>query len=90
MQRADVVEQLKDTVGVAVSSHQRDTGDGRTVAFDQSEEAVFSEFFSDIAPKIDAVAAGAGARAARKIDSERDLVGKLLENDVVVDVFEHK
>ena len=42
-----------------------------------------------MSPKIGAVASRTGAGAAREVHGEGHFVGKFLENDVVVDVFEH-
>ena len=57
--------------------------------FNQSEPAFFGEFLAIVAPKVGAVTTRAGARAAREVHGEGHFVGKFLENDVVVDVFEH-
>ena len=57
--------------------------------FNQREPAFIGEFLAVVAPKIGAVTTRTGTRAAREVHGEGHFVGKFLENDVVVDVFEH-
>jgi len=50
---------------------------------------VYSEFFSDIAPKIDAVAAGAAQRTAGDGIGQRDFARHFLPYDVFVHIAQH-
>ena len=89
MRFAENREQAEHGTRVVVASHQRGAGDGATVLFNQREPAFFGEFLAIVAPKVGAVTPRAGTRAAREVHGEGHFVGKFLENDVVVDVFEH-
>ena len=89
MRFAEDREQAEHGARVVVASHQRGAGDGATVLFNQCEPAFFGEFLAVVAPKVGAVTPRAGTRAAREVHGEGHFVGKFLENDVVVDVFEH-
>ena len=77
------------TARIVVASHQCGASDGATILFNQREPAFFGEFLAVVAPKIGAVASRTGAGAAREVHGEGHFVGEFLENDVVVDVFEH-
>ena len=89
MRFAEDREQAEHGARIVVASHQCGAGDGATVLFNQREPAFFREFLAVVTPKIGAVTTRAGARAAREVHGEGHFVGKFLENDVVVDVFEH-
>lgn len=89
MRFAENREQAEHGTRVVVASHQRGAGDGATVLFNQREPAFFGELLAVVAPKIGAVTTRTGTRAAREVHGEGYFVGKFLENDVVVDVFEH-
>lgn len=89
MRFAEDREQAEHGARIVVASHQCGAGDGATVLFYQREPAFFGEFLAIVAPKVGAVTPRAGTRAAREVHGEGHFVGKFLENDVVVDVFEH-
>ena len=89
MRFAEDREQAEHGARVVVASHQCGAGDGATVLFNQGEPAFFGELLAVVAPKVGAVTPRAGTRAAREVHGEGHFVGKFLENDVVVDVFEH-
>lgn len=82
-------EEMEYTARLVVAAHQCGAGDGATILFNQREPAFFREFLAVVAPKIGAVAPRTGTRAAREVHGEGHFVGEFLENDVVVDVFEH-
>ena len=89
MRFAEDREEMEHTARIVVAAHQCGASDGATILFNQSEPAFFREFLAVVAPKIGAVASRTGTRAAREVHGEGHFVGKFLENDVVVDVFEH-
>ena len=89
MRFAEDREQAEHGARIVVASHQCGAGDGATVLFNQGEPAFFGELLAVVAPKIGAVTTRTGTRAAREVHGEGHFVGKFLENDVVVDVFEH-
>ena len=80
---------MEHTARIVVAAHQCGAGDGVTILFNQREPAFFGEFLAVVAPKIGAVAPRTGAGTAREVHGEGHFVGEFLENDVVVDVFEH-
>ena len=89
MRFAEDREQAEHGARIVVASHQCGAGDGATILFNQREPAFFGELLAVVAPKVGAVTPRAGTRAAREVHGEGHFVGKFLENDVVVDVFEH-
>ena len=89
MRFAEEREEMEHAARIVVAAHQRGAGDGVTILFNQREPAFFGEFLAVVAPKVGAVTPRAGTRAAREVHGEGHFVGKFLENDVVVDVFEH-
>lgn len=89
MRFAEEREEMEHTARIVVATHQCGAGDGATVLFNQREPAFFGEFLAVVAPKVGAVTTRTGTRAAREVHGEGYFVGKFLENDVVVDVFEH-
>ena len=89
MRFAEEREEMEHTARIVVAAHQCGAGDGATVLFNQREPAFFGELLAVVAPKIGAVTTRTGTRAARQVHGEGHFVGKFLENDVVVDVFEH-
>ena len=89
MRFAEDREQAEHGARIVVASHQCGAGDGATILFNQREPAFFGELLAVVAPKIGAVTTRTGTRAAREVHGEGHFVGKFLENDVVVDVFEH-
>ena len=82
-------EEMEHTARIVVAAHQCGASDGATILFNQREPAFFGEFLAVVAPKISTVAPRTGTRAAREVHGEGHFVGEFLENDVVVDVFEH-
>ena len=80
---------MEHTARIVVAAHQCGAGDGATILFNQREPAFFREFLAVVTPKISTVASRTGTRAAREVHGEGHFVGEFLENDVVVDVFEH-
>lgn len=89
MRFAEEREEMEHTARIVVAAHQCGAGDGATILFNQREPAFFREFLAVVTPKIGAVASRTGAGAAREVHGEGHFVGEFLENDVVVDVFEH-
>ena len=89
MRFAEDREQAEHGARIVVAAHQCGASDGATILFNQREPAFFCEFLAVVAPKIGAVASRTGTRAAREVHGEGHFVGKFLENDVVVEVFEH-
>ena len=89
MRFAEEREEMEHTARIVVAAHQCGAGDGAPVLFNQREPAFFGEFLAVVAPKISTVAARTGTGAAREVHGEGHFVGEFLENDVVVDVFEH-
>lgn len=89
MRFAEEREEMEHTARIVVATHQCGAGDGATVLFNQREPAFFGELLAVVAPKISTVAPRTGTRTAREVHGEGHFVGEFLENDVVVDVFEH-
>ena len=89
MRFAEEREEMEHTARIVVAAHQCGAGDGAAVLFNQGEPAFFGELLAVVAPKIGAVTTRTGTRAAREVHGEGHFVGEFLENDVVVDVFEH-
>ncbi len=89
MRFAEDREQAEHGARIVIASHQCGAGDGATVLFNQREPAFFGELLAVVAPKVGAVTTRTGTRAAREVHGKGHFVGKFLENDVVVDVFEH-
>ena len=84
------IEEFANGGGVVVASHESDAGDFAFVGIHQCEESFFCQFLSRLLLQIGAVAAGAAVGAAGEIDGKCDFVRKLLEDNVVVHVGEHK
>ena len=84
------IEEFANGGGVVVASHESDAGDFAFVGVHQCEEAFFCQFLSRLLLQIGAVAAGTAVGAAGEIDGKCDFVRKLLEDNVVVHVGEHK
>lgn len=76
-------------IGVVVAAHQRHAGNVAGVTFDEGGEAFGGQFLAHIAAQIGTVATCTTIGTKREVDGERHLVGELLENNVIIDVFEH-
>ena len=75
--------------GIVVAAHKPHAGHLAFHVANQGKEAFLRQFLADVVFEIRAVTAQAAVRAKRKVDGQRHLVGKLLEDYIVVDVFKH-
>lgn len=79
-----------DGFGFGIATHKADTRNALAVFSQHLLYCLGCKRVANIFPKKGAVAARAAARAVGKVDSQRNLVGKLLENDVGVYEFKHR
>ena len=82
--------QAVDGFGFGIAAHKADTRNALAVFSQHLFYCLGCKRVANIFPKKGAVAARAAARAVGKVDSQRNLVGKLLENDVGVYEFKHR
>lgn len=75
--------------GIVVAAHKPHAGYLAFHVAYQGKEAFLRQFLADVVFEIRAVTAQAAVRAKREVNGQRHLVGKLLEDYIVVDVFKH-
>lgn len=85
----DLTRQGHYLVGMSVAAHQPDTRHTAGVGAQHILHALQREPLAAVALQVGAVAAGAAVGAPRNVDGQGYLVGKLLEHDVRVGVFQH-
>lgn len=85
---ADELGEAGDLKGIVVAAHESDAGYLALIGGYHAEESLVGEVFAYVVGEVDAMAARTTVGATRKVDGKGYLVGELLKNDVVVDVFE--
>lgn len=87
--RTYILGQLLNFVRGAVAAHQTDARYGRAVTLDDRVQRLRVEPCALILLQPRTVASGTGERASGYVDSQSELVGNLLSNYVVIEVFQH-
>ena len=86
----DVCRQVGHLVGCGVATHKADTGDAIAMFGHQAVDGSGIEHLTSVRPQIRAVASRTPAGAARDVDGQGGLVGDLLEDDVGIEILQHK
>lgn len=73
----------------SVASHKPNASDVGAVVVGQLKESLCGKRFAAVLPQILAVASWALAGTGGEVDGKRHFVGKFLEYDIVVGVFDH-
>ena len=74
----------EDFFGRLVAAHETDTSDETFIAVNEAVEKLFVQGFANIFPQMRAMASYAPVRAVGEVHREGNLVGDLLEDDIVV------
>lgn len=82
-------EQPHDGIGIVVAAHEADAGHFAGIVGRECQQSLFGEFIARVFLEIGTVAAGTAVGAKREVDGQCDFIGKFLEYDIVVYVFEH-
>ena len=82
----DVAGKPVDRRRIPVTAHETDTGDRIGRRTDQARERILRQCCAGVCPQEPAVTARTVAGTAGDVDGERHLVGKLLKDNICIDI----
>ena len=74
---------------VAIATHKAHTGNGIFRTMNQCRQCFSRQFISPIYPQELTMAARTTTRTSRNINGKRHLIGKLLKDDICIDITKH-
>ena len=86
----DVLRQLIDTPGIAVTTHESNASQVLAVFLYEVINGIRVQRQADIFPEVMTVTPRTVTRAIRDVNCQCHFVGYLLENNIRVDVFQHR
>ncbi len=78
-----------DSSRVSIATHKAHTGDLSLPLLDHCIQALLRQGLTPVFPQKTAVAARASARTSGDVDGKGHLIGKLLKDDICVEVMKH-
>ena len=85
----DIFRKQVDFRWVAIAPHKAHTGNGIFRIMNQCRQCFSRQFISPICPQELTMAARTATRTSRNIDGKRHLIGKLLKDDICINITKH-
>ena len=85
----DIFRKLVDSRWVTIAPHKTHTSNGIFRTMNQCRQCFSRQFISPICPQELTVAARTTTRTSRNINGKRHLIGKLLKDDICIDITKH-
>ena len=85
----DIFRKLVDSRWVAIAPHKTHTGNGIFRTMNQCRQCFSRQFISPICPQELTMTARTTTRTSRNINGKRHLIGKLLKDNICIDITKH-
>lgn len=85
----DIFRKQVDSRWVTIAPHKTHTGNGIFRTMNQCRQRFSRQFISPVCPQELTMAARTATRTSRNINGKRHLIGKLLKDDICIDITKH-
>lgn len=85
----DIFRKQVNSCWVAIAPHKAHTGNGIFRTMNQCRQCFSRQFISPICPQELTMTARTTTRTSRNINGKRHLIGKLLKDDICIDITKH-
>ena len=85
----DIFRKQVDSRWVPIATHKPHTGNGIFCTMNQCRQRFSRQFISPVCPQELTMAARTTTRTSRNINGKRHLIGKLLKDDICIDITKH-